>query len=242
MTWKLGILIAGSLSWSDEPYRREWRNKCLNLDRVTPVKAPIRYGRRSRSGTYTMVFAPGCPLGQAKAVECRSPISSMADVIKHAEALWVAECPAEREPAAGERHSAAWGCVALLVNPKSSLPPDFLEQWAERVSQERDRRRGSPTYDSRRYEVGGMSAIGDNGGLQIPWPDRADDSQPLDSVDLLLATATQPTPDANTGNFPAVEAIAQAWNNMNEARYFRSNREHGFHTFQDAEIAALLRV
>jgi hypothetical protein len=61
-------------------------------------------------------------------------------------------------------------------------------------------------------------------------------------VDLLLATATQPTPDANTGNFPAVEAIAQAWNNMNEARYFRSSREHGFHTFQDAEIAALLRV
>jgi hypothetical protein len=132
--------------------------------------------------------------------------------------------------------------VALLVNPKSSLPPDFLEQWTERVSQERDRRHGSRTYDSRRYEVRGMSAIGNNGVLEIPWPDRANDNQPLDSVDLLLATATRPTPDTKTGDFPAVEAIAQAWNNTNEAKYFRSNREHGFHTFQDAEIAALLRV
>ena len=87
-----------------------------------------------------------------------------------------------------------------------------------------------------------MSAISNNGVLEIPWPDRADNNQPLDSVDLILATATQPTPDAKRVDFPAVEAIAQAWNKTNEAKYFRSNRGHGFHTFQDAEIAALLRV
>ena len=242
MTWKLGVLIAGSLYWNDELYRRSWRTKCLNPDRVTPVKAPIRYGRLSGSGTYTMVFAPGCPLGEAKAVECRGRVSSMADVIKQAEALWVAECRADRKPAAGESHSAAWGCVALLVNPRSSLPPQFLEQWAERVSQERCRWQELRTYDSRRYEVRGMSAISNNGVLEIPWPDRVDDNRPLDSVDLLLATATRPTQDATTGDFPAVEAIAEAWNNANEAKYFRSNREHGFHTFQDAEIEALLRV
>ena len=241
MSWNLGILMVGSLYWNDEPYRAAWRNERLEMDHAIPVTAPIRYGRRSLSGTYTMVFAPSCPLGKAKAIGCRRPIFSIAEVVEQAEALWIAECPRDSKPAASRKHSAHWGCVALLVNPRSSLPPHLLQQWAERVSQERDRE-GSPTYDSRRYEVRGVSAISSSGVLEIPWPNRAEDSQPLDSVDLLLATATLPTRDAETGDFPTIEAIAQAWNSAKGATYFRKNREHGFHTFQDTEIAALLRV
>src|SRR5262245_38785474 len=68
LMWSVGILIAGSLYWSTEPYRVRWRRKFLDMDRVIPVRAPIRYGRRSRHGSYTMVFAPGGPMGQAKVV------------------------------------------------------------------------------------------------------------------------------------------------------------------------------
>ena len=69
--WSIGILIAGSLYWSTEPYRVTWRDKFLDISRVIPVRAPIRYGRKSRLGSYTMVFAPGSPIGQAKVVACR---------------------------------------------------------------------------------------------------------------------------------------------------------------------------
>jgi hypothetical protein len=55
------------------------------------VKAPIRYGRLSRSKTYTMVFDPGCRDGQAKVRSCLRSVSSIADLVEEAKALWVAE-------------------------------------------------------------------------------------------------------------------------------------------------------
>src|ERR1700730_15139735 len=78
--WSIGILIAGSLYWSTEPYRVTWRGKFLNMNRVIPVRAPIRCGRKSRHGSYTMVFAPGGPMGQAKVVACQSHATSIVDI------------------------------------------------------------------------------------------------------------------------------------------------------------------
>jgi hypothetical protein len=68
MTWKIGILIAGSLYWRAIPHRERWREQFLHKDLATAVRAPIRYGRLSRSKTYTMVYAPNTPAGQAKVV------------------------------------------------------------------------------------------------------------------------------------------------------------------------------
>jgi hypothetical protein len=65
---------------------------------------------------------------------------------------------------------------------------------------------------------------------------------PLDAFDVLLATATKPTPDLATGDFATAADIATAWNTRGDASYFHSNRKNGFHTFQDEEIAALLHV
>jgi hypothetical protein len=42
--------------------------------------------------------------------------------------------------------------------------------------------------------------------------------------------------------FPTAADIARAWNTSGDASYFHSNRKNGFHTFQDEDIAALLRV
>jgi len=78
--------------------------------------------------------------------------------------------------------------------------------------------------------------------LQIPWPARVDNDTALDSCDFLIATATQPTPVLATGDFPIAEVIAEAWNSAGNSEYFRMNREHGLHTFQDQEIQTFLRV
>jgi hypothetical protein len=242
MKLQSGILVIGSLYWNTEPYRREWRKKALHMDQAIPVKAPIRYGRRSRTGSYTMVFAPGCPMGQAKVVRCQGEITSTDDIVRNAKELWTAERPVGAKPSLGEAHSASWGCVALLVNPKSEVPQSIREEWAERVSAERSASAKTSNYKVSPYSVREKSAINADGLLQIRWPNRVDNDEALASFDLLLATVTRPTPDSGTGDFPDLAVIADAWNKIGDATYFWSNRQNGFHTFQDSEIEALLCV
>jgi hypothetical protein len=142
----VGILIAGSLYWSTEPYRVAWRDKFLNIGRVIPVRAPIRYARKSRHGYYTMVFAPGSTMGQARVVACKTPAASVADIFTEAKAVWVAERPPDAPPAPGQLHSATWGCVAMLVRPNSQIPPSVFDEWARQVAQERGRPNGAKNY------------------------------------------------------------------------------------------------
>jgi hypothetical protein len=240
--WSVGILIAGSLYWSTEPYRVTWRSKFLDMDRVVPVRAPIRYGRKSRHGSYTMVFAPGDPMGQAKVVASQRHATSIVDILSQAKALWLAERPADARPVPDQLHSASWGCVAMLLQPNGNIPSGVLDEWALQVEQECSGSRREANYDPTAYRVKGRAAIDKRGLLQIPWPDCSTTGMPLDGFDVLLATATKPTPDPATGDFPTVIDIATAWNARGDASYFHSNRKHGFHTFQDEEIAALLHA
>lgn len=242
MTWKIGILIAGSLYWRAVPHRERWREKCLHMDRALPVKVPIRYGRLSRSSTYTMVYAPATPLGRAKVVPCKQHVASLKDIVKEAAALWAAEQNEEVQPPPTELHSAQWGCVGLLPNPQRDIPGHLLEGWAQRVSRERSIRNGAKNYDTVKYAVLSQAAIDELGLLQIPWPDRSDDGGVLDGFDFLLATATKPVPDPATGDYVSPTALAGAWNKAGNASYFHSNRKHGIETFQDREIVELLRV
>jgi hypothetical protein len=132
--WSIGIPIVGSLYWSTEQYRVAWRCKCSNMNRVVPVKAPIRYGRKSHHGSYTMVFAPGSPVGQAKVVGCQRQAISITDILSQAEALWLAERPPDVRPIPGQLNSASWGCVAILLPPNSKISADVLSEWAKRVA------------------------------------------------------------------------------------------------------------
>jgi hypothetical protein len=238
--WIVGILIVGSLYWSMEPYRVTWRSKFLDKDRVIPVRAPIRYGRKSRHGSYTMVFAPGGPIGQAKVIACQRGATSVTDILSQAEALWRAERPKDARPAPGQLYSASWGCVAMLLQPNGNIPSDVLDEWARQAEQECSGPGRERNYDPTAYSVKGRAAIDKCGLLQIPWPDCSMTGMPLDGFDVLLATATKPTPDPATGDFPTVVDIATAWNARGDASYFHSNRKNGFHTFQDEEIATLL--
>jgi len=242
LMWRVGILIAGSLYWSTEPYRVTWRSKFLDMDGVIPVRAPIRYGRKSRHGSYTMVFAPGNPMGQAKVVASQRHATSIVDILSQAKALWLAERPADARPVPGQLHSASWGCVALLPQPNGNMPSRLLDEWARHVAEECGGPGRSKNYDPASYNIKGRAAIDERGLLQIPWPNCSTTGMPLDGFDVLLATATKPSPDPATGDFPTAVDIAIAWNARGDASYFHSNRKNEFHTFQDEEIAALLNV
>jgi hypothetical protein len=197
------------------------------MDHQWLVRVPIRYGRRSRNHTYTMVFSSNLSaeqFGQGIVVRCQHNISSSSDLIREAEWLWSAEdnkvpplcCLSPKESI-----STTWGCVALLVNPQSEIPRNLRDDWAKHVS-------GHYKAEKRRL-------VDNRGMLQIPWPNLSSDSSPV-SIDLLLATSND-----RELTYPTVQEIAKAWKQHPQVDYFRSNRTHQIETFQDREIEELLK-
>jgi hypothetical protein len=231
MQLNVGILIIGSLYWRMDE-RKRWRHKRLRSDREWHVRVPIRYGRLSRGGTYTMVFAQltADQAGQGRAIECQHVVSSASDLIAEAEWLWSAEsnnvprlCFSSPERRISAK--AKWGCVALLRNPHREIPQQLLDCWADRVSKEPD------------YNANDRRLVDNRGILQIDWPDLVDGCGPV-PLDLLLATSNDPET-----TYPSVEAVAGAWNQQKGAgrhEYFSRNRASGICTFQDQEIEKLL--
>lgn len=240
---RTGILIAGSLYWRADPHRVQWRRDHLRNGSEIPVSIPIRYGRRSSTtGTYTMVFAPGCPPGQAKILECLQGNDTIGDIIRVAQALWLAESPDGSPRRPTETLASNWGCVVMLANPRSTLPESLFDEWRIRVAKEKHHKTQARCYDSQAYAVKGVAAISDAGELQIEWPVRAETGATVDSFDLLLATATKPTPAESTGDYPTAKQVADAWLKTRDPQYFVENRKNGFRTFQDEEIAVHLRA
>jgi hypothetical protein len=230
----LGVLIIGSLYWRNDG-RQRWRKCRLDKDHKWLVKVPISYGRRSRNGTYTMVFGnpSEVPLGQALVVQCERAVTSTSDLIIEAEWLWSAEestnakeavprfcaCSPERRvsPSAGD-----WGCVALLGNPNREIPRQLLDEWANRVAKEAH------------YNANKRRLVDPQGMLQIDWPSLSSDGGPV-PTDLLLATSND-----REATSPTVQEIADAWNQNPRVDYFSNNRKHRIETFQDEEIEKLL--
>lgn len=141
MPLTVSILIIGSLYWRAGG-RDRWRRWRLDMDCKWLVKAPIRYGRLSKNGTFTMVFSEllDDQLGQAIVVRCQHKVSSPADLIREAEWLWSAEdnkVPSFCFQSPARSISAKWGgCVALLGNPEREIPQALIDGWADRVAKE----------------------------------------------------------------------------------------------------------
>jgi hypothetical protein len=230
MSFSVGILIIGSLYWDTSGGRNEWRENRLQMSRDFVVKAPIRYGRRSKTGTFTMVFGSVPTLGQARVVPCKKSVVTVEDLIDEAEWLWAAE---RREVPGDEQNldhklSSDWGSVALLTNPKVNMSQSWKDCWTKSVLTKSDE-------TARAWRL-----VDDLGLLQLPWPKlaRGDHSTPLD---LLLATTNSPTLTNNL--YPTAHEVADAWNQETggSAEYFRKNRSSGIYTFEDDAISSCLR-
>ena len=234
---RAGVLAIGSLYWSNHTRRVDWRNSRLNQDSVFSVHVPIRYGRKSkrRAYTFTMVFSLLClrvshGLGIAKVLPFSREIKSSADLIREVEFLWAAE---RKKTNIDGTLSASWGCVALLANPDAKLPDQFLDDWTERVSQEKD-------YGQISHLKSEPEVVSKEGFLQIPWPKTVENK--LLPLDLLIATATNPTLRGNPPTYPRIKEVAMAWkrDKLGNASYFHKNRECGIFTYQDRLILRYL--
>jgi len=170
-----------------------------HTDRDHSVRAPIRYGRGSKNGTYTMVFGCVPRLGQARVVPCKNSVTSLQELIVEAEWLWSAELravPIRNDPVL-RATSAEWGCVGMLANPNARVPEDCIEGWACRFrTEDKEKKERQHFVDSR-------------GLLQTSWPDLVEAAGAV-PLDLLLATTNSPT--LTKGSFPSVHEIANAWN------------------------------
>ena len=190
--FSLGVLIIGSLHWDPRCHREKWRRDRLDLSRRRYVRAPIRYGRLSKSGpwrdSYTMVFPSGLGAddhGHAIMVPYSQQVRNIEDVVDEAVHLWRAETCDGKNPKCRVSAENGWGCVGLLSNPQRPLPAGLRACWKKKISGETCYRRLNKADNE------AAAAVDESGFLAIPWP-KSEDGSALE-VDILLATATCPT-------------------------------------------------
>lgn len=231
---QVGVLIIGSLYWCDSVLRDEWRREHLCLEAKQHVKAPIRYGRRSKKGwgnCFTMVFSMGLrkdQFGKAIFVPCNRLVYNFENLVEQARGLWAAE--SNKTLSSHISACNGWGRIALLDNPKHPIPDEFRTKWEEYVSDEAG-------YNKVETMDGEEKAVNESGFLRIPWP-KTENGSDL-KADVLLAAMTNPKNESRS--YPSSKEIADAWENSGNKQhvdYFYKNRACGIETFQDLEIQA----
>jgi hypothetical protein len=133
--------------------------------------------------------------------------------------------------APGDEDFLGWrmgGEDCILQNPGSDIADAVLEAWKSRIDSAGEEHSALPTATGEANVVDPAT-----GQACFGWPmDRAT-GQPLQGFDLLLMTATKPS--------PATE-IARAWRDDDSfnVAYFFNNRHFGITTFEDDAILAAL--
>lgn len=239
MSSSIGILAIGSLYWG-RGVREAWRQSRLRMQDEISASVPIRYGRLSTTGeqrgTYTMVFSSEpVKLGNAKVLPCANNVASLEDLKTEARLLWAAE---RKYPQPDVTIASSWGCVVIMRNPNGNADDELIDGWANCVARDihvRNLARG--------IEEGRL--ISERGLLQIPWPNL--DSGEAVNLDLLLATANEPTLEGNPPVYPSADTIARAWKQALKERpddrpdnYFWQNKQNGITTYQDPDIERIL--
>ncbi len=238
MAYKIGIMMIGSLYWDKNAVRLNWRKNRL-AGKQFDVLAPIRYGRLSekRGNTYTMVFSNLCirksyGLGSAKVITCKNNANNIEDIIEEAKFLWAAERKTDKT---NNKFWASWGAIGLLCNPRTSFPANYFSKWTNITT-------NSDNYGNISHTKSETPVLNKCGFLILPWPIIIKQGKPL-ALDIILATATNPTLDINTGAYPKASVIAEAWkkDNQRNDNYFWENRKCRIHTFQDKTLGNILK-
>lgn len=229
--FNIGIMIIGSLFWSEKAHRVRWRDERLVIQDAIRVEAPIRYGRKSSSGTFTMVLFNDrlqARNGTALVVPCKYPATTAAALVHEAELLWAAEQPQERRT--GPISHKSWGAVGILCNPaRTAMLTSLRAAWTSRV------RRELNSYQTFPAALGERPVLSDDGMLTCQWPRSAD------RFDFLFATANRPKPFAERA-YPNAATIAEAWRQAGDRHYFDENRKVGIETADDDEICNYLNT
>ncbi|HEX8289660.1 MAG TPA: hypothetical protein VF556_16875 [Pyrinomonadaceae bacterium] len=244
---KGGVLIIGSLLWQDYVRRKsntirlDWRNNHLELKSAIGVKTPIRYGRISGGGVYTMTFANSCRgknLGTGFVVPFRNnPITNFTQLRDEARELARAEGMDRTFISSIDRNP--WCVLGILFNKKKKSKANITavsNWWEKQLIQDEDYSR----FQSADFGLGKeKTCILSNGVLNIPWvvPIKSQDKKELGEYDFVIATATLPTRD----KYPSIKKLVSAVERDTDRRYFLRNYERGITTFQDERVNAKLK-
>jgi hypothetical protein len=241
-----GVIIIGSLLWDKNVGRDDWRQKRLNLLDKILVKVPIRYGRFSTDGIYTMVFSTDCEkrnkLGTGFVVPLKeNPIESINSLI--CEGRMMAGAEGMKNGFVGKnKEGQIWASLVILFNRKKGVDPGIhnsvLAQWTKEFEAD------GGGHDTSEYRVGKeKSSITKKGELQISWPNSVDpkDAPKVNAFDFLIATSTKPKhEEPGKGKYASLDELTQSVRNDSTRRYFFSNYRHAISTFQDNNVVNLL--
>ena len=241
----------GSLLWdnnlrNNDGLRHDWREKRLDLRHKILVKVPIRYGRFSTSGIYTMVFSTDCEkynkLGTGFVVPFNAnPIDSIARLI--CEGLTMAKAEGMNNRFVGkDKQGYIWASSTILFNKKKRINPEIYNSVLANWTKELEAEGGG--HDASQYRVGReRSSVTKKGELQIHWPSSVDpeDAAKLNGFDFLIATSTKPKhKKPEKVKYPSLAELTQSILNDSARHYFFNNYRHAISTFQDNKVINLL--
>lgn len=232
-----GVLIIGSLFWDKDQgkyinLRADWRKKRLLYDKRIHLFAPIRYGRVSDDGVYTMVFSKEAAdqnnFGTAYFLPFKKEIKTFSGLNKEAEQLSNAEGGKDVNLVKGNDDK--WCIIGILFNPKFDLKQreKLLKRFEKKLNAQ-----GLGNEHSTFCVPPESSILTNRGEINISWPKTTNpnDQTSLDGFDLILATC----PKQNVESYPDHLAI-KAGALKNERKYFFNNIRKGITTFQDLDI------
>jgi len=121
--------------------------------------------------------------------------------------------------------------------PDRPLAEEFQHAWSEAVRAAGSHFRQIPAAIGEQQLIDPASGV-----AQLGWPTDVESTEALRGFDLLLLTATEPTPTKST-DYPSAQEVADAWraDPNGHVSYFYNNRQNGITTFQDNEIQRILR-
>ena len=237
---RAGILIIGSLLWDLKKLDRgRWQYERLDMAAKQRVTAPIRYGRCSsggeRQGQYTMTLSHSAQPGVAYAVPCKKAVSSLADLEAEVHALAIAEGLVDYY---GAPRWKTFGAVGVAFRDGTGdVVPRLVEQWGQSFG---FRCNLQTTLWETFNQLEEAPPLNHDGLLTIGWPTDADSGEPV-AFDLLLATATEPTPISR--RYASANEIAESLVNVSgDAEYFRGNVLNGICTQDDRTIWSALEA
>jgi hypothetical protein len=236
---RAGILIIGSLLWDLKKLdRARWQYERLDMAAKQRVNAQIRYGRCSsggeRQGQYTMTLSRTADPGIAYAVPCKKVVSTLADLESEVHALAIAEGLVDYY---GAPRWKTFGAVGVAFREASDVFPSLVEQWGQSFG---FRCNLQTTLWETFNQLEEAPPLSRDGLLTIGWPTGADSSEPL-AFDLLLATATEPSPIGR--RYASASEIAESLvNRAGDAEYFRGNVLNGIRTQDDQAIWSALEA
>lgn len=237
---KGGVLIIGSLLWQDhldndkkDNVRKLWRDRHLLINHKIMVKAPIRYGRLSKSDIYTMTFSNSCKAtkqGTGFFVPFKkTPLLTFADLMNEAKETSIAEGMKGKLLSKESGTGNVWCSMVLLINPKTVTTDkkrELIKSWNAKITQE-------GALDISRFKIGReRPCIDKSGQLNLTWflPVDNRDAEILNSYDIVIATATKPT------KYPSIRELSQKVKADTTRYYFIQNYKHGITTFQDIQV------